>query len=309
MFTETTLIAEEIGTPTYTDTENSPGQGYTWKVTVVCTGGGESSPSFIAKDACMTKPAPVTNLDVNYNVDCHAVITWTASANATYYKVLRGTDIIAPNVTATTFTDVESHPAIGYKWSVVACNPAGESTATAVTKDACITLPAPVTDFEVVYTPECHASLTWTATTSNIAIGYKVYRETDLIATINSVDETTYIDEDFENIGHKWLVKILCKFDIESNPAEKQLGVCVGIKDNVKTKFSIIPNPAKNNIAVNAENNFHTIEILSFLGQVVYSQPNVGSQASLDITNLSNGVYFVRIISDSSTSVKKFVKQ
>jgi hypothetical protein len=83
----------------------------------------------------------------------------------------------------------------------------------------------------------------------------------------------------------------------------------VSIKENVKTGFSIAPNPATNSIAISAENNFHTIEVVSFLGQTVLAQPNAGNATTLDVSSLTNGVYFVRIISDNGTSVKKFVKQ
>jgi hypothetical protein len=71
-----------------------------------------------------------------------------------------------------------------------------------------------------------------------------------------------------------------------------------------------VPNPAASgNITVTSGSSFHTIEMISFLGQTVLSQPNVGNTTTLDVSNLPSGVYFVRIISEQGTNVQKFVKQ
>jgi len=303
-------IAQNISTTTYTDQDFNPSQSHAWSVTVACSGGGESSPILKTLAACIAPPEPVTNLEVNYNTNCKAVLTWTASVTATHYKILRGTAVIAENVVATSYTDEESNPVQGYTWAVVACNVAGESAPANKAKAACITPPPAVTNFDVKYETDCSAAkLTWTATTAEVAKGYNVYRGTDLIATVELLPEPFYVDAEYDNSGSTvWSVKIKCDFGIESAPAAKTLGICLGIKENVKT-FSIAPNPASNNVTITASNNFHTIEVLSFLGQVVLSQPNNGTTAEMDISTLTNGVYFVRIISENGTSVQKFVKQ
>jgi hypothetical protein len=258
--------------------------------------------------------APVTDLEVAYNEDCHAVLTWTGTATATYYKIKRGNDVIAPNVTTTNYTDEELNPTQGYTWSVIACSGTSESEPTNVTEGACFVLPAPVTDLAIKFENDCSAgTLTWTATTeTEKAIAYNVYKDGAFLAEVELTEEPSYVDiDELEGVKHIWSVKILCNFDTESAPAsiEKTCVIEDGIKENGKTTFSILPNPASNNITISAGNNFHTIEVVSFLGQTVLSQPNVGSTVTLDVSNFSNGVYFVRIISDSNTSVKKFVKQ
>jgi hypothetical protein len=85
--------------------------------------------------------------------------------------------------------------------------------------------------------------------------------------------------------------------------------IILGIKENAKPSFSIVPNPSSKNITITAANHFHTIEVDSFLGQTVYSQPHTGNKATLDVSNYPNGIYFVRIISDNGVCVNKFVKQ
>jgi len=134
---------------------------------------------------------------------------------------------------------------------------------------------------------------------------YNVYRNGTLITT---TEETSYIDNaDLDpHATYTWQVKVICSSG-ESTPVSKAKS-CLSIKENTKG-FSIVPNPATNNITISAGNNFHTIELVNFLGQTVLSQSNTGNTVTLDVSNLTNGVYFARIISDNGATVKKFVKQ
>jgi hypothetical protein len=50
------------------------------------------------------------------------------------------------------------------------------------------------------------------------------------------------------------------------------------------------------------------VEVINFLGQTIASQPVSGSSASVDISQLLNGVYFVKIYSEKEVYVKKFLK-
>ncbi|MBO7482000.1 MAG: T9SS type A sorting domain-containing protein [Bacteroidales bacterium] len=64
--------------------------------------------------------------------------------------------------------------------------------------------------------------------------------------------------------------------------------------DEVEAQTSIYPNPASQNITIaNAEN--ANVEIINALGQVVYSNENISSNHTIDISNLTNGTYFVKV--------------
>jgi len=303
-------IADNITTTFFTDEGNAVGQGYTWSVTVVCDDeSGESSPASKTLPACMDKPASVTGVAVVFNDDCQAEITWNASPTATYYKVSRGTTLLKDSLTTTSFLDTENDPTEVYTWAVRACNPAGESNPSIKAMAACAVPPAPVAGLKVVFNAECDkATLTWTATTSPIALGYKILRDTTELGTVEIMENPTFIDEDFENEKHTWAVVVFCKYDLASKKATVE-GVCTGVKDQAKTAFTIVPNPATNQITISAVNPFHTIDIVNFLGQSVFTQPNIGNTAKVDVSGLSNGVYFLRLISDHGANVQKFVKQ
>jgi len=137
-------------------------------------------------------------------------------------------------------------------------------------------------------------------------VAYNIYRNDILIAS--NITVTSYTDSNVGEGSHTWSVKQVCDEGLESEPATIADG-CFGINENVKSTFYIAPNPATNNITITAINNFHTIEVISFLGQTVLAQSNAANTATLDVSNLTKGVYFVRIVSENGTSVQKFVKQ
>ena len=77
---------------------------------------------------------------------------------------------------------------------------------------------------------------------------------------------------------------------------------------NVESSFSIFPNPTFNHITISSKEDFHTIEVIDLFGRVVHSQINQGNTTTLNVSNYSSGIYFVRIISKEGASIQKFVK-
>jgi len=136
-------------------------------------------------------------------------------------------------------------------------------------------------------------------------LSVNIFRNGELIAA--AIEETYYLDCDDVALPVCYKVAVHCPNGAVSELSNEK---CVtGIKNNAKTTFSIVPNPATNNVTVTSGNNFHTIEVVSFLGQTVLSQPNIGNTTLLDVSTLTNGIYFIRITSDNGTNVQKFVKQ
>jgi len=73
--------------------------------------------------------------------------------------------------------------------------------------------------------------------------------------------------------------------------------------------FTIIPNPAPNQVTISSATPFHSVEIINFLGQTVVSQSSIGNTATINVSNLNNGIYFVRVGFEGGGSVRKLVKQ
>lgn len=77
--------------------------------------------------------------------------------------------------------------------------------------------------------------------------------------------------------------------------------------DENSTSFSIFPNPATTVLNVNAEG-YNTLEIVNLLGQTVYTA-NATSNMQINVSNLNNGVYFVRMNGENGTATQKFIKK
>ena len=80
-------------------------------------------------------------------------------------------------------------------------------------------------------------------------------------------------------------------------------------EQNTKSSFSIFPSPTSNDITISSKTDFHYLEIIDLLGRVVHFQTNNGNNITLNISNYSTGVYFVRIITDYGFEVQKFAKK
>ncbi|WP_299121921.1 T9SS type A sorting domain-containing protein [uncultured Winogradskyella sp.] len=81
----------------------------------------------------------------------------------------------------------------------------------------------------------------------------------------------------------------------------------LSIKDNSLKQTSISPNPAKEKININSNINIiDKVEIYSITGRIIKSlnQPN----SAIDISNISEGIYIIKIFSSNSFIIKRFVK-
>lgn len=94
-----------------------------------------------------------------------------------------------------------------------------------------------------------------------------------------------------------------------SEKVSKMLNCNLNTPIHETTTPSIYPNPATHNITIKTDSTFNKIEVLNFLGQLVISRPEVCNNTTLDVSHLTNGIYFVRVISETGVNVQKFVKQ
>ncbi len=84
----------------------------------------------------------------------------------------------------------------------------------------------------------------------------------------------------------------------------------VTIDQKVPEIISVYPNPAKDFIIIeNISDTKTEIQILDLLGNNVYSNTLTGISHEIDIRNLKCGMYFIKMVSDQGTSVKKIMIQ
>jgi len=139
-------------------------------------------------------------------------------------------------------------------------------------------------------------------------MSYNLYRDGEIIQ--EKIQGNSYIDTDFNpSISHYWTVKTVCEDGTESNPVNASKKACVVSVNELETSFTILPNPANDKIKVSSTTPYHTLEIVNFLGQTVITLSENTTNSEIDISNLSNGLYFVRISTNNGTVVNKFIKQ
>ncbi len=80
-----------------------------------------------------------------------------------------------------------------------------------------------------------------------------------------------------------------------------------------KVEIKIYPNPATNKITISipskATPDNYRIEILNIDGQIIRTNNNCGAETTLDLVNLSSGVYTIKVKTDKEIAIQKFIKQ
>ncbi len=92
----------------------------------------------------------------------------------------------------------------------------------------------------------------------------------------------------------------------------QSVSVCTGL-NNVSAKISglsVYPNPSNGEFTVELNNGINkTIQVTDIAGRVVLTTTSLNDKVNVNINNLTNGIYFVKIVSNNVTEVIKVVKQ
>ena len=83
-----------------------------------------------------------------------------------------------------------------------------------------------------------------------------------------------------------------------------------GIEDKFTNNVSIYPNPAKDRLYIETESEIEEVIVYDIYGRhQVTETPSHQEMISIDISNLTSGVYFVKINTAEGNIVKRFVKE
>lgn len=86
----------------------------------------------------------------------------------------------------------------------------------------------------------------------------------------------------------------------------------LGVNQFLASKFSVYPNPVKNivNVTNSTDALISTVEMSDLNGRVIrnVSFSNV-SEAQISVSDLAQGIYMMKIVSDKGTIIKKFIKE
>ena len=189
VYRDSSLIASPT-TNAFTDTALADGT-YLYEVSAVDEAGESTSKASVSATINNTSPTAPTNLSASVNADS-VNLTWDEVADATSYNVYRDSSLIA-SPTTNAFTDTALADGT-YLYEVSAVDDAGESTSKA-SVSATVNNEPPTAPTNLSASVNADSvNLSWDEV--NDATGYKVYRDSSLIAspTTNAFTDTTLAD-------------------------------------------------------------------------------------------------------------------
>jgi hypothetical protein len=153
-------------------------------------------------------------------------------------------------------------------------------------------------------------TITQTATLSGSSrewLGYNIYRDGDLIEELWPTN--TYADSEGLEAGNLYCYEITSMYSIcgESPASNEACAGFVGVPDLDATEANLYPNPARDQITIEAVN-MTRLHIVNYVGQVVYDAAfdNTNSR-DLNTANYQSGVYVARIYTEAGIITKRFV--
>ena len=109
---------------------------------------------------------------------------------------------------------------------------------------------------------------------------------------------------------------ILTEFLIVPSNAITLSNVCWGscdpcatsIESNLLNQLNLFPNPCRDKLEILSKNNFKSLEVLNYIGQIIYSNNMIANNLSVNTSTYNKGVYFVKIQTNSKISIHRFIK-
>lgn len=134
---------------------------------------------------------------------------------------------------------------------------------------------------------------------------YNVLADGMVIAS--NLDEATYVVSPYDP-NTCYQVVTICENGQLSSPSE--CAEIVGINDvNASNSFEVYPNPAHETVNVSTTMDVQKVEVMNYLGQVIFSQNTTNNNFTLNVSNYADGVYFIRISGNDGIATQKLIKK
>lgn len=98
-------------------------------------------------------------------------------------------------------------------------------------------------------------------------------------------------------------------FPVETLPEDTLFQSLSNPEVGVDASISVYPNPTKGNININCSNTIKSVQLYDVQGRILQTSLVNETQTSIDISNQSKGVYFLKVTSDKGIGVQKIVRE
>jgi len=151
-----------------------------------------------------------------------------------------------------------------------------------------------------------------------VPLRYYIYRGTqpDNLVLYDSISSsfTSYNDNNVF-VQYYYMVSVKkpggcssTKNNISESFSNKKLNFGSAVNESEIQDLSIYPNPANNLVIINTQEK-STIEILNLHGKIIDTKILSDKTNYLDISDLRNGIYTLRILTDKGIAIRKLIKQ
>ena len=137
-------------------------------------------------------------------------------------------------------------------------------------------------------------------------LSYNVLADGTPIAT--DIEESEYVVSPYDPTAC-YQVTTICENGQISDPSACATAAS-GINDvNNSTSFEVYPNPAHETVNVSTTMDVQKVEIMNYLGQVIFSQNTTNNNFTLNVANYADGVYFIRLSGNDGIATQKLIKK
>ncbi len=288
---------------TYIDEKLEPNSDYCY----IVRGYNGIMESVASEKACaktlkltLTPPTAITAVATSTTT---IALTWAKVEKAAGYAIYWGEELI-DKVADTTYTVEGLAPSTEYCYMVSSVYKTQESfdksdVACATTLDI---VPVVPTNLKVEATSATSVKLSWDAAEN--AKRYYIYSADTLVA------KTAYTEWNIvgleSNTEYCYTVTSV-NGDVESEASEEACGKTLGDGvSEITTSLNVYPNPVNDKLYIETEAKIEEINIYTLTGIVVFSETNCDN--AIEVSNLSSGVYFVKVRTENGEVVKRIAK-
>jgi hypothetical protein len=151
-------------------------------------------------------------------------------------------------------------------------------------------------------------TLSWDLASDNIAVmKYRVVTGSQTIEVFAEADGNS-IDIPDQPVGtNNYLVRSVDNYGNLSPYASTNVVVSeVGIHNDLEQEFTVFPNPASSMLTINGVQGIQKIQIIAITGNIVL---NVMNTNVIDLSSLSQGLYFIKVQTQDNLYSTTFVKE
>ncbi|HIB48388.1 MAG TPA: T9SS type A sorting domain-containing protein [Flavobacteriaceae bacterium] len=125
----------------------------------------------------------------------------------------------------------------------------------------------------------------------------------DAMSNTNSLPYSTLLED-----GEDYFAASI-DFSCISDPLEVTVNLVLGVNEFDKNSVNLYPNPVTNTLNISSEVSIDSIVLHSVLGQMLLEKEIGTTSATLDVSNLSNGIYLLTVRSGNQIQTLKFIKE